>query len=159
MSRFSLILIGAASFVACAKSDKGPDTTAAVAATPVGAAAAVTPAPVIDLAQMEGTWHGKSMPEGKDTVINTWTLVAPADTSKWVTTFRSGQKVPMHIIAVAGDSVVSQLAPYKSASVQGQMVNVRLVARLQNGKLVGVAEARLVSKPDSVTRIRIEGTK
>ena len=159
MSRFAPMLIGAVSFVACAKMDKAVDTTAAVVATPVGAAAAVPAAPAIDLAQLEGTWHGKSMPERKDTVINTWTLVAPADTSKWVTTFRNGQKIPVHVVAVAGDSVVSQLGPYRSASFKGQMLSARLVSRLQNGKMVGVAEMRLVSKPDSVARVRIEGTR
>jgi hypothetical protein len=99
------------------------------------------------------------MPVDKDTTLTTWTLVAASDTSKWVTTFSNGLKVPVHIVAVAGDSVLAKMGPYKSPSLKNAMVNARFVTRLQGDKMVGTFETRLVSKPDSVTRGRLEATK
>ncbi|HEY5061678.1 MAG TPA: hypothetical protein VII52_09095 [Gemmatimonadaceae bacterium] len=108
---------------------------------------------------MIGTWHGKSMPEHKDTVLATWTLDAPADSSKWTITMSNGQTIPLHIVAIAGDSVVSQLGPYKNAANNGQVETTRSVTRIQADKIVGIAETRLGSNPDSVVRIRLQGAK
>lgn len=160
MSRRTPLLLCAVATLACSTSDRHTlDTTAATSATPVNPAASATAAANVSLAQMIGTWHGKSMPEGKDTVLGTWTLEAPADSSKWVVTMSNGQKIPLHIVAIAGDSVVSQLGPYKNTADKGQMETIRSVTRMQGDKMVGVAETRLVSKPDSVVRVRLEGTK
>jgi hypothetical protein len=65
----------------------------------------------------------------------------------------------LHVVAIAGDSVVSQLGPYKNAANDGQVETIRSVTRIRADKIVGIAETRLASNPDSVVRVRLEGTK
>lgn len=160
MSRVAPLVLAslAMTLVACAKSETRTDSAAGTAGATTAAAPA-TPATTVSLAQIEGTWQGKSMSETSDSALSTWTLDAPSDTTKWITTFSNGLKVPVHIVAVAGDSVVSQMGPYKSPSRKGEMVNARIVTRLQGEKIVGTFETRPVAKPDSVTRGRLEGTR
>ena len=98
------------------------------------------------------------MPATKDTVVGTWTLDAPQDTSKWVTTFTDGPKVPVHVVSIAGDSVVAQMGPYKSVTAR-QMVNTRVVNHVHGDSIAGTFEMRLVSKPDSVIRGRLQAVR
>lgn len=154
-----LLLIALAT-LSCSKPDNSTfDTTTTVSATSLNPSASATAAANVSLAQMIGTWHGKSMPEHQDTVLDTWTLQAPTDSSKWTVTMSNGQTIPLHIVAIAGDSVVSQLGPYKNAADNGQVETIRSVTRIQSGKIVGTAETRLASNRDSVVRVRLQGTK
>jgi hypothetical protein len=154
------LVICALATLACSKADRTTfDTTVTVSATSLNPSASATAAANVSLAQMIGTWHGKSMPEHKDTVLGTWTLQAPADSSKWTVTMSNGQTIPLHVVAIAGDSVVSQLGPYKNAANDGQVETIRSVTRIRADKIVGIAETRLASNPDSVVRVRLEGTK
>jgi len=160
MPHRSPLLLVALATLACSKPDRSTfDTTVTVSAASLNPSASATAAANVSLAQMIGTWHGKSMPEHKDTVLATWTLDAPADSSKWTITMSNGQTIPLHIVAIAGDSVVSQLGPYKNAANNGQVETTRSVTRIQADKIVGIAETRLGSNPDSVVRIRLQGAK
>src|SRR5690242_16109312 len=84
--------------LACGRSEKRTDsaagTAAGASAAPAPSAAPVAAAAPISIPQVEGTWHGTSMPVDKDTILATWTIDAMQDTSKWVTTFSNGTKAP-----------------------------------------------------------------
>ncbi|NIP78840.1 MAG: hypothetical protein GWM90_06420 [Gemmatimonadetes bacterium] len=66
----------------------------------------------------------------------------------------------MRILAVEGDSVVSEIGPYESILREGVMVTVRSVSRIQDGRMIGTMEARYQGA-DSVTVVNgtMEGTR
>jgi hypothetical protein len=66
----------------------------------------------------------------------------------------------MHVVAVAGDSIVTKAGPFESVLRKGVKVTVQSVNRLQDGKLVGTTIAHYAtSGPDSVRNLRFEGTR
>lgn len=154
----------ALTILACGKSQSRTDS-ATVAAAPAGATSAASSpsntaaAPAaISIAQVEGKWQGKTMPLTKDTVVGTWTLDAPQDTSKWATSFTDGPRVPVHVVSIAGDSIVAQMGPYKSVTAR-QMVTTRVVNHVHGDTLTGSFEMRPTAKPDSVIRGRLQAVR
>ena len=154
----------AMSLCACGRAERRPDS-ASGSAMSAGSSATAAPAtstpaaPALSISQLEGTWHGKSFDETSDSVRATWTLTAPSDTTKWVTRFTNGPSVQVHVIAVAGDSAVAEMGPYKSVSRKGQMMKARFVTRVHGDTLVGTYEMRPVAKPDSVFRGRLTAVR
>jgi hypothetical protein len=114
------------------------------------------------VSDLTGTWTVRVMPEDRDTVVLTYQLNAPADTSQWTMKFpERAEPIPTHIVSLAGDSVVLHSGSYRSALRRGVMVtSTRAVARLQNGVMVGTVVARYAtSGADSVARLRTEATR
>ncbi|HET9515293.1 MAG TPA: hypothetical protein VFO95_15285 [Gemmatimonadales bacterium] len=147
---FLILLVGV---VACRPAADQPaaDTTASVAPP--------APAPLA-LADLAGTWDMKSMAEGSDSVLVTFELMATADTTGWMQHFAGRDPIPMRVLAVAGDSVITETGPFESVLRPGVQVTTHSVMRLQDGRLVGTTIARYkTSGPDSVVRIRTEGTR
>src|SRR5207247_318797 len=108
-------------------------------------AAAPLPAPppaMLNPADVAGTWDVKVMPMNKDTVLTTHEMTATGTKDGWSQKMSNGAKPAVRVLAVAGDSVVYETGPYASVLRKGQQVTVHSVARLQNGKLVGVAHAK-----------------
>lgn len=137
---------------ACAKTETPADTTAAVPATP-------PPAP-IQLSDVAGNWTVKGMNAAGDSTLVTYDLMATADTAGWMITFANGQKVPVHVMSVAGDSINIMAGPYASVLRRNVRVSTNGVLRLQNGMLVGTTVAHYnVKTADSVVTIRMEGTR
>lgn len=152
----------AVTVLACGRSEKRTDSATGTAAG-ASAAAATSAAPVaapapISIPQVEGTWHGTSMPVDKDTVTATWRLDAPQDTSKWATTFSNGTKAAIHIQSVGGDSIVAEMGPYKSMTARTTVL-ARIVNHIHGDSLTGTFELHPVNKPDSVIRGRLAGTR
>jgi hypothetical protein len=140
---------------ACSKKDEAPavDTTTVV---PVPAAPAT-----LTVADLTGTWEVEVRNEAGDSVLTTYVLTAPADTSKWSMQF-TGRKdaIPTQLVAVAGDSAVVHTGPYSSALRKDIKVTTDVVYRLVDGKLVGKAVAHYnVKTADSVRMLNISGTK
>ena len=147
---FLILLVGV---VACRPAADQPaaDTTASVAPP--------APAPLA-LADLAGTWDMKSMAEGSDSVLVTFELMATADTTGWMQHFAGRDPIPMRVLALAGDSVITETGPFESVLRPGVQVSTHSVMRLQDGRLVGTTIARYkTSGPDSVVRIRTEGTR
>ncbi|MEJ7812107.1 MAG: hypothetical protein WKG32_16965 [Gemmatimonadaceae bacterium] len=148
-----------AALIGCARSgderaaDTVPDTT-----TSAGMVAA--PAP-ISLAAVAGRWNVKVMPAGSDSVMLTQVLTAMADTAGWMMVFPDSKPIPLRIVAVAGDSIVTEAGPYSSVLRKGVRVRTRGVFRLRGETLVGmtVATYEYTPGPDSVFRFRTEGTR
>ena len=153
MRRFAFFCC-AAILVGCGKSEVQParDTTAVAPATPESRAA-------ISLADIAGKWRLRTMDEAGGNVVES-ELTATADTSGWTLTRPDRKTVPVRVVAVAGDSIITEAGPYESALRKGVQVRARMVLRLQEGKLVGTTEARYaMSGGDSVAHRSTEGTR
>ena len=145
---------------ACSKErsadDPGTDDQTAM---DTATAAAPAPAATISLADVAGKWKMRSTDESGGTPVET-ELVATADTSGWTMTAPNRKPIPVRVLAVAGDSIVTESGPYESFILKGVQVTTRSVNRLQDGKLVGTIEARYATKGgDSVAQRRTEGTR
>jgi hypothetical protein len=153
MGRFAFFCCSAI-LVGCGKSEVRParDTTAVAPATPESRA-------TISLTDIAGKWRLRTMDEAGGNVVES-ELTATADTSGWTLTRPNRKKVPVHVVAVGGDSIITEAGPYESALRKGVPVRARMVLRLQEGKLVGTTEARYsMSGADSVAQRPTEGTR
>lgn len=129
--------------------------------TTVGEAPAMDAAPAaVSLADVAGTWNVRATVEGDESKAVTYDMVATPDESGWSIKFPDRDPIPVRIVAVEGDSIVSEAGPFESVLRKGVQVNTQVVSRLQDGKLVGVTTARYdVKGADSVTRLNFEGTR
>jgi hypothetical protein len=114
----------------------------------------------ISLADVAGTWNVRTMAQGSDSVLVSFQMTAGGDTSGWSFNVPQRGPVPVRVVAVAGDSIVTDAGPYESVLRPGVQVSVHSVLRLQDGKLVGTSTARYSSSgADSVVTLRTEGTR
>jgi hypothetical protein len=149
-----LLLLVTAGIVGCAPREEQPaaDTTAAVT---------TGPAP-ISLADLAGTWDITTMREGSDSVLTTSQLMATADTTGWMQHLPNRDPIPVRVVAVAGDSVVTEAGPFESVLRPGVQVSTTSVMRLQNGQIVGTTVARYSGPKagaDTVLRLTTRGTR
>jgi hypothetical protein len=145
----------AVALVACNKPKEEP----AMESTAAAPEAPPAPAP-IKLADVAGKWSVRTMAESGDSTLLTYELVASGDSSDWSLNFPKRKPVPMHVVAVAGDSIVTEAGPFESALRKGIKVTTHSVSRLQDGKLVGTTTAHYAtSGADSVRNLRFEGTR
>ena len=154
--RSTIILCCAAALVGCAKSEKPAADTTPAAATP----APPPPPPALKLSDVAGKWTVTGRSETGDSLL-TYVFTATGDTTGWSIKFPDRAKpVPVHVVAVAGDSVVIAAGPFPSALRKGVTVRTSGPIRIQNGKLVGTTVAHYsVKTADSVRTIRMEGTR
>ena len=158
MQRLALFCC-AALLAACAKSDKRTADDGAAMDTAAAAPAAPAAPAAISLADVGGTWQVRSTDQAGGNVVET-ELVATADTSGWTMTRPDRKSIPVRVLAVAGDSIVTEAGPYESFIRKGVQVTTRTVNRLQGDKLVGAMEARYALKGgDSVAQRTMEGTR
>ena len=147
----------AALLAACGKRDTGAADT--VADTVAAAPATAAPAP-LSLSDLAGRWNVRAVPETGDTTPTTFVLNATADTTGWTMTFPGRRPIQTRVVAVGGDSVLTETGPYESARRKGVRVTTRVAWRLEGDRLVGTSTARYVTTgPDSVLRLRSEGTR
>jgi hypothetical protein len=143
--------------VGCAKTDRDAATDSAAGATETASTA------TISLADVAGRWNVASKPEsGTDTTSTRYVLNATADTTGWTITFadRPQQPVALRVVAVAGDSIVTEAGPFASVRRQGVQVTTRNVFRRDGDRLVGSTRARYASTgADTVLMLRTEGTR
>jgi hypothetical protein len=150
-----MICCCAVALVGCNKPKEEPAMESTAAAPEAPAA----PAPIA-LADIAGKWSVRSMTESGDSTLVTYELVASGDTSGWSLNFPKRKPVPMRVVAVAGDSVVTEAGPFESVLRKGIKVTTNSVMRLQDGKLVGTTIAHYAtSGADTVRNLRIEGTR
>jgi hypothetical protein len=146
-----LVLVPAV-LAGCAKPDAAPpaaDTTAAM----------MPAAPTVSLADFAGTWQVRGTNEAGDSIVG-YTLNASADAAGWSITFPGRDPIPLRVIEVAGDSVVTEGGPFESAIRKGVQVSTHTVMRIQDGRLTGMTTARYAtSGADSVVMIRADGTR
>ena len=97
------------------------------------------------------------MPMDKDTVLFTATETNTATMDGWTMKLPNGETPKVKVVALEGDSVVTEAGPFKSQLRKGQMVTTHAVARLKDGKLVTVLHAKYANG-DTAT-LRMVGTK
>jgi hypothetical protein len=139
----------------CARSEeKAPKDT--------GESATIQPAAAapISLAEVSGKWNVRSTDESGGNVVESG-LTVTSDTTGWTMQVPNNRKpIPVRVIAVAGDSIITEAGPFESALRKGLQVQTRTVYRLQDGKLVGDIEARYrIKGTDTVAHRRLEGTR
>jgi len=117
------------------------------------------PAPTLNLADLAGTWNMRTMPEGSDSTLVTYTMTLTGTTEGWSLNIPGRDPLPM-TATVSGDSVITTVGPYESMLRKGVQVSTTSVVRLVGGRLVGTTMARYsTTGADSVVRLRMEGTK
>ncbi len=121
------------------------------------------PAPVATLtfADLVGKWNVSATPEWGDTTVTHLVLNATADSAGWTITYPPNPKpLTASKITIGGDSVVVDWGPYMSARRKGLKAMSHDVYRLRDGKLIGESASHYVgAPPDSVLRLRLEGTR
>jgi hypothetical protein len=142
--------------VACVRTEEEPATDTAAGTADVAAA------PAISLADVAGRWDVTSTPEsGSDTSVTRYTLTATPEMTGWTLTFPNRpQPVPVRIVAVEGDSIVTESGPFESVRRKGVQVTTRAVFRKQGDRLTGTTRARYQSSgADTVLMLRTEGMR
>jgi len=143
----------------CAKPEDRADETSSVTDTAAAGVATPGASAPISLAEAAGKWKVRSTDEAGGNVVEVEMVVTP-DRSDWTLTAPNRKPIPVRVIAIAGDSIVTEAGPYASFVRKGLMVRTRTINRLQDGKLVGTIEARYaMGGRDSVAYRRMEGTR
>jgi hypothetical protein len=160
MRRLAVVSI-VALLAACVKSETSTpatDTsTAAMAPAPAPAAPAAAP---ISLQTVAGRYHVTSRGQSGDTTVVTYELNATGDTTGWTITYPNRPAVPVRVISVSGDSIVTETGPFTSVRRANVPVTTRTTYRWENGQLVGTTVAHYAVKgPDTVRVFVIEGAK
>lgn len=118
------------------------------------------PAASIELASVAGTWDLQIMGTGSDSVLTTGILTATADTAGWVLQLPGRDPLPLRVLAVAGDSIVTEAPEYESVLRKGVRVRTSSVYRLSGGLLSGTTTARYTTTgADSIVMLRNTGTR
>jgi hypothetical protein len=113
----------------------------------------------LSLADVAGTWHVTGKVDGSDNAVK-YDMVLTENRDDWSLKFPNRDPIPVRVLAVEGDSIVSEAGPFESVLRKGVQVRTHVVSRLQEGKLVGTTTARYdVTGPDTVAHITFEGTR
>jgi hypothetical protein len=108
---------------------------------------------------MAGTWNVRGLNEAGDSIVG-YRLVATSDTTGWTIAFPNRDPLPVRIVAVAGDSIVTDAGPYESVLRPGVQVTTHGVFRMRGDTLVGTTVARYTpAGADSVLVVRSVGTR
>lgn len=143
--------------IACTKADTAADSVAVVdTSTPVSA---MEPAPM-SLDQLAGKWNVRvTSAETGDSTLTSYVLDAKADTAGWTFQFPTGGPIPMRVVSMAGDSVVTEAGPFDSRLQKNVKVNSTVTWRLRDGKLVGDVVSSYNTQPPTTRKLLAEGTK
>ena len=157
--RFVALLGCAALLAGCTKAEDRSVGAAGTADSTAAPSAGTAEASTLSLTDLAGTWKVRnSNPDGSKPVETEVRITA--DTSGWTMAGPDHKAIPVRVLAVAGDSVVTEAGPYGSFVVKGVQVTTRSVYRLEGDKLVGTTEARYkVGGRDSVAQRVNEGTR
>ena len=149
----SLLCLTAAAVAGCAQNGDRTAEAAAAEPTPV----AKNP---VTLADVAGRWRMKATNARGDS-LTVYELNATRDTSGWTITFPNRPPLPLQIVAVGGDSIVTETGPYPSVLRSTVAVrSLRSVNRLEGNRLVGAFVARYeTTRPDSVLHGVHSGTR
>ncbi len=152
MTRAALLLVLPV-MLACSKTETpAADTSAAMAPAPV----AVAPAPM----NVAGNWSVKVMPDGKDTVLLTYKLVATNEKTGWMLTLPNRQPMEGRVMSMDNDSVVVENGPYESVLRKNVQVWTHSSMHMEGDKLVGKTLAHYSTKgADSLVVLRTEATR
>jgi hypothetical protein len=143
--------------IACTQEEPAEDETMVEDTTAMAPEAAG-----MSLADVAGTWTMTGTTEAGEPAPP-YELTATADQSGWEFRFPDYPDrgtIPVRVIEVAGDSVVTETDRFESALRPGVQVWTHAVYRLEGDRLVGNLVAHYeTTEPDSVLNISVEGTR
>lgn len=119
----------------------------AVASTAAAQHQAAPPAPQaagLKARDVAGTWTFESSVKnaaGQDTVVSSEVTVS-ADGKTWVTHLAGREPIATRVVAMAGDSVVTESGPFASVARPGQKVRTVEVFHFKGNDAWGTIEAR-----------------
>lgn len=146
----AVLLLALPLVFACTKKDEAPavDTSAAVTAAPAPASHV-------------GKWAVNVMAQDKDSVLATYVLDVTDSQNGWKLTFPNSDPLDVRVVAMNGDSIVTDVGPFPSQVRKGETVkNVHSTWRVDGNKLIGTARVHYDKKTaDSVSILRQEGTR
>lgn len=93
---------------------------------------------------------------GKDTVV-TSLLTATADTNGWVTHLAGRGPIRTRVVAMGGDSAVTEAGPFQSVARPGQTVTTHQTLHFKDDAVWGTIEARYSN--GEVVKGTVKGTR
>ena len=100
----------------------------------------------IKLSDVAGTWSVQSTVGPKDSGVATSQVMATADGEGWMTKLEGRDPIPTRIVAMGGDSIVTEAGPFESILRPGQMVNLlRSTGHYKGDTITGTFEAHYAS--------------
>jgi len=106
-----------------------------------------------------GTWAIESTVKtaaGKDTVVNSL-VTATADANGWVTHLAGRDSIPTRVVAMGGDSVVTEAGPFQSVARPGQTVTTHESLHFKDDAVWGTIEARYSN--GEIVKGTVKGTR
>jgi hypothetical protein len=111
------------------------------------------------LAAMAGTWQVRGLDAAGDSIIS-YRVTGGTETSGWTVQLPGRDPMVARVVAVQGDSVVTESGPFESALRPGVQVTTRSTFRLSGDSLVGSVVAHYSGGgPDSVINFRLIGVR
>ena len=110
-------------------------------------------------ATIAGTWAIESTVKtgaGKDTVVNSL-VTATADANGWVTHLAGRDPIPTRVVAMGGDSVITEAGPFQSVARPGQTVTTHEALHFKDDAVWGTIEARYSN--GEVVKGTVKGTR
>jgi hypothetical protein len=106
-----------------------------------------------------GTWAIESTVKtaaGKDTVVNSL-VTATADANGWVTHLVGRDPILTRVVAMGGDSAVTEAGPFQSVARPGQTVTTHETLHFKDDAVWGTIEARYSN--GEVVKGTVKGTR
>ncbi len=97
----------------------------------------------IKLADVAGTWDGKHVLGSSAGVFASWVMKATANPNGWTLTLPGRGTFPVRILAVGGDSIVTEFGPFPSLLRPGHTVTMRSVGHFHGDSMTGTGEGRI----------------
>src|SRR5712691_8049217 len=113
----------------------------------------------IKLADVSGRWTIESTVKtaaGNDTTV-TSELVATANRKGWVTNLAGRDPIPTRIVAMGGDSIITEAGPFQSVARPGQTVTTHEALHFKDDAIWGTIEARYSN--GEVVKGTVKGTR
>jgi len=93
---------------------------------------------------------------GQDTVVSSEVTVS-ADAKTWMTHLAGRDPIPTRVVAMAGDSVVTESGPFQSVARPGQTVTTHETFHFKGDAAWGAIEARYSN--GDVVKGSVKGTR
>ena len=120
---------------------------------------AAPPAAASPKLTIAGTWAMENTVKttaGKDTVVKSL-LTATAGANGWVTHLAGRDPIPTRVVAMGGDSVVTEAGPFQSVARPGQTVTTHESLHFKDDAAWGTIEARYSN--GEVVKGSVKGTR
>ena len=156
--RSATVLCSLCFLASCSKTDGHSGRSPSAETGMAGAADTAATSPAASLNAVAGKWQTRAISEAGST-LGTAELKATADTTGWTLTFPKQKPIPLQVVAVGGDSIVTA-AQYQDFENKKAQIRNRAVLRFQGEKMEGTLESHILANgSDSLIHARVEGTR